>query len=99
MSRHDYPSGLPVEEQERIKNISDIYKIVTTKLTPISKSYPLYSTNAPRVEIMFPNDAILNFSNVILKAELTFWHKGNAAAGSVNDYVQVCTLLDMVLPH
>jgi hypothetical protein len=34
MSRRDYPSGLPVEVQERIKNISDIYKIVTTKLTP-----------------------------------------------------------------
>lgn len=88
MSRRDFPSGLPVEVQERIKNISDIYKIVTTKLTPISKSYPLYSTDAPRVEIMFPNDAVLNFNNAILEAELTFWHKGNAAAGSANNYVQ-----------
>jgi hypothetical protein len=37
---------------------------------------------------MFPNDAILNFNNAILEAELTFWHKGNAAAGSANNYVQ-----------
>jgi len=88
MSRRDYQSDLPVEVQERIKNISDIYKIVTTKLSPISKSYPLYSTDAPRVEIMFPNDAILNLNNAILEAELTFWHKGNAAAGSANNYVQ-----------
>ena len=88
MSRRDYKVDLPIEVQERIQNISDIYKIVTTKLTPISKSYPLYSTDAPRVEIMFPNDSILNFSNAILEAELTFWHKGNAAAGSANNYVQ-----------
>jgi hypothetical protein len=88
MSRRDYKVDLPIEVQERIQNISDIYKIVTTKLTPISKSYPLYSTDAPRVEIMFPNDAILNFNNAILEAELTFWHKGNAAAGSANNYVQ-----------
>ena len=66
MSRRDYKSDLPVEIAERIKNISDIYKIVTTKLTPISKSYPLYSTDAPRVEIMFPNDSILNFNNAII---------------------------------
>jgi len=88
MSRRDYKVDLPIEVQERIQNISDIYKIVTTKLTPISKSYPLYSTDAPRVEIMFPNDAILNFNNAVLEAELTFWHKGNAAAGSANNYVQ-----------
>ena len=88
MSRSQIKSDLPVEITERIKNISNIYKIVTTKLTPISKSYPLYSTDAPRVEIMFPNDSILNFNNAILEAELTFWHKGNAAAGSVNNYVQ-----------
>ncbi len=75
MSRRDYKSDLPVEIAERTKNISDIYKIVTTKLTPISKSYPLYSTDAPRVEFMFPNDSILNFNNAILEAELTFWHK------------------------
>ena len=88
MSRRDYKVDLPVEVQERIQNISDIYKIVTTKLTPISKSYPLYSTDAPRVEIMFPNDSILNFSNAILEAELTFWHKGNAGGNAVNNYVQ-----------
>ena len=69
MSRRDYKVDLPIEVQERIQNISDIYKIVTTKLTPISKSYPLLSTDAPRVEIMFPNDAILNFNNAILEAE------------------------------
>ena len=60
MSRRDYKVDLPVEVQERIQNISDIYKIVTTKLTPLSKSYPLLSTDSPRVEIMFPNDSILN---------------------------------------
>jgi hypothetical protein len=37
---------------------------------------------------MFPNDAVLNFSNAILEAELTFWHKCNAAGGSANNYVQ-----------
>jgi len=88
MSRAELSSNLPVEITERIKNIDNIYKIVNTKLTPISKSYPLVSSDAPRVEIYFPNDAILNFSNAILEAELTFWHKGNAAAGSANNYVQ-----------
>ncbi len=48
----------------------------------------MYSTDAPRIEIMFPNDAILNFNNAILEAELTFWHKGNGAGGSANNYVQ-----------
>jgi hypothetical protein len=37
MSRRDYKVDLPIEVQERIQNISDIYKIVTTKLTPIAK--------------------------------------------------------------
>jgi hypothetical protein len=35
MSLRDFPSGLPVEIQEHIKNISDVYKIVTTEFTPI----------------------------------------------------------------
>ena len=61
MSRSELTSNLPVEITERIKNIDNIYKIVNTKLTPISKSYPLVSSDAPRVEIYFPNDAILNF--------------------------------------
>ena len=88
MSRSEYTSNLPVEITERIKNIDNIYKIVNTKLTPISKSYPLVSSDAPRVEIYFPNDAILNFSNAVLEAELWFNHRGNAAAGSANNYVQ-----------
>ncbi len=96
MSQSQIQSDLPVEIAERIKNISNIYKIVTAKLTPISKSYPLYSTDVPRVEIMFPNDSFLNFSNAILEAELIFWHKGNAAAGSADNYVRSVTHQDMV---
>jgi len=88
MSRSEMSSNLPVEITERIKNIDNIYKIVNTKLTPISKSYPLVSSDAPRVEIYFPNDAILNFQNAILEAEILFNHRGNSAAGSANNYVQ-----------
>ena len=88
MSRAELSSNLPVEITERIKNIDNIYKIVNTKLTPISKSYPLLSSDAPRAEIYFPNDAILNFTNAILEAEIYFNHRGNAAAGSANNYVQ-----------
>jgi hypothetical protein len=88
MSRSELSSNLPVEITERIKNIDNIYKIVNTKLTPISKSYPLVSSDAPRVEIYFPNDAILNFQNAILEADIWFNHRGNTAAGSANNYVQ-----------
>lgn len=88
MSRSQLTSNLPVEITERIKNIDNIYKIVNTKLTPISKSYPLVSSDAPRVEIYFPNDAILNLTNAILEADIWFNHRGNAAAGSANNYVQ-----------
>jgi hypothetical protein len=48
----------------------------------------MISSDAPRCEIYFPNDAILNFSNAILEADITFNHRGNAAAGSANNYVQ-----------
>ena len=88
MSRAELSSNLPVEITERIKNIDNIYKIVNTKLTPINKSYPLVSSDAPRAEIYFPNDAILNFTNAILEAEIYFNHRGNAAGGSANNYVQ-----------
>ena len=88
MSRSEITSNLPVEITERIKNIDNIYKIVNTKLTPISKSYPMISSDAPRCEIYFPNDAILNFSNAILEADITFNHRGNAGAGAANNYVQ-----------
>ena len=88
MPRSEYTSNLPVEIQERIKNIDNIYKIVNTKLTPISKSYPLVSSDAPRAEIYFPNDAILNFKNAILEADIWFNHRGNAGANAVNNYVQ-----------
>jgi hypothetical protein len=77
MSRRELTSNLPVEITERIKNIDNIYKIVNTKLTPISKGYPLLSSDAPRVEIYFPNDAILNFSDAILEADILFNHRGN----------------------
>ena len=72
MSRSELSSNLSVEITERIKNIDNIYKIVNTKLTPISKSYPLVSSDAPRVEIYFHNDAILNFKNAILEADIWF---------------------------
>ena len=88
MARSQLTSNLLVEITERIKNIDNIYKIVNTKLTPISKSYPLVSSDAPRVEIYFPNDAILNFQNAILEAEILFNHRGNAGGGAANNYVQ-----------
>ena len=88
MSRSEFTSNLPVEITERIKNIDNIYKIVNTKLTPISKSYPLVSSDAPRVEIYFPNDAILNFDNAILEAEIYFNHRGNAGGTAANNYAQ-----------
>jgi hypothetical protein len=71
MSRSQIKSDLPVEISERVKNIDNLYKIHNTKLTPISRSYPLVSSDAPRVEIYFPNDAILNFRNAILEAEIS----------------------------
>ena len=58
MSRNSYPSKLPVEIQERIRNIENIYKIANVKLTPINKSYPLVSTESPRSEIYFPSDSV-----------------------------------------
>jgi hypothetical protein len=88
MPRSDYKSDLPVEITERIKNIDSIYKIVNTKLTPVSKSYPMISSDAPRVEIYFPNDAILNFKNAILEAEIWFNHLGNGGGTAANNYVK-----------
>ncbi len=88
MSRSELTSNLPVEITERIKNIDNIYKIVNTKLTPISKSYPLISSDAPRAEIYFPNDSILNLANAILEAEIKFNHQGNANGGAANNYVR-----------
>jgi hypothetical protein len=88
MSRAQIQSDLPVEIQERIRNIDNIYKIVNTKLTPINKSYPLVSSDAPRVEIYFPNDAILNIQNAILEAEIYFNHLGNGGATAANNYVK-----------
>ena len=87
MSRAELSSNLPVEITERIKNIDNIYKIVNTKLTPINKSYPLLSSDAPRAEIYFPNDAILNLTNAIIEAEIKFNHNGNTNGGA-NNYVQ-----------
>ncbi len=40
MSRIQIESVLPVEIYERVKNIDNIFKIVNTKLMPISTSYP-----------------------------------------------------------
>ena len=91
MSRAELSSNLPVEITERIKNIDNIYKIVNTKLTPINKSYPLLSSDAPRAEIYFPNDAILTLQNAILEADIKFNHQGNkngGANGGANNYVQ-----------
>jgi hypothetical protein len=52
MSRSQIKSDLPVEIADRVKNIDSIYKIVHTKLTPISKSYPLVSSDAPRLQML-----------------------------------------------
>ena len=86
--RTQYPSVLPVQITERIKNIQDIYKIANVKLTPVNKSYPLISTESPRTEIFFPSDAVLNLDNAILEADILIRHLGavNAAA---NNYKQV----------
>ena len=86
--RTQYPSVLPVQITERIKNIDNVYKINNIKLTPINKTYPLISTEAPRVEIYFPSDSVLNLENAILQANLTFNHLGNGAATAANNYVQ-----------
>lgn len=87
--RSQYPSVLPVEITERVKNIDNIYKIANIKLTPINKTYPLVSTEAPRVEIYFPSDSVLNLQNAILEANITFNHLGNGnAADRANNHVQ-----------
>jgi len=86
--RYQYPAGLPVQITERIKNIDNVYKINNIKLTPINKSYPLVSTEAPRCEIYFPSDSVLNLENAILQANITFNHLGNGGADRANNYVQ-----------
>ena len=86
--RSQYPAVLPVQITERIKNIDNVYKINNIKLTPINKSYPLVSTEAPRCEIYFPSDSVLNLENAILQANITFNHLGNGAAVAANNYVQ-----------
>jgi len=68
MSRSQYQSTLPVEIQERIRNIENIYKIANVKLTPVNKSYPLVSSESPRVEIYLPSDSVLDLENSILEA-------------------------------
>jgi len=88
--RTQYPSVLPVQITERIKNIQDIYKIANVKLTPVNKSYPLVSTESPRTEIFFPSDSVLNLENAILEADVLFKHAGNVAGGAgPNNYVQL----------
>ena len=86
--RSQYPAVLPVQITERIKNIDNVYKINNIKLTPINKSYPLVSTEAPRCEIYFPSDSVLNLENAILQANITFNHLGNGGADRPNNYVQ-----------
>lgn len=86
--RTAYPSVLPVEITERIKNIQDIYKIANVKLTPVNKSYPLVSSESPRIEIFFPSDSVLNLKNAILEAQITFNHLGNGGADRPNNYVR-----------
>jgi hypothetical protein len=88
--RTQYPSVLPVQITERIKNIQDIYKIANVKLTPVNKSYPLVSTESPRTEIFFPSDSVLNLDNAILEATLTFNHLGNnSTAAAPNTHYQL----------
>ncbi len=88
MSRSSYTSTLPVEINERIKNIDGIYKIANVKLTPVNKSYPLVSSESPRCEIYFPSDSVLNLANAILEAKIKFNQRGNSGANGANNYVQ-----------
>ena len=88
MSRSSYSSVLPVEVQERIKNIDNIYKISNVKLAPVNKSYPLVSSETPRAEIYFPSDSVFTFRNAILEAEIKFNHRGNADATAANNHTQ-----------
>jgi hypothetical protein len=88
MSRSQYTSVLPVEIQERIRNLDNIYKISNVKLTPVNKSYPLVSSESPRAEIYLPSDSVLNLANAILEAKIKFNHRGNAGANTANNYVQ-----------
>jgi len=88
MSRSSYSSVLPVEVQERIKNIDNIYKISNVKLAPVNKSYPLVSSETPRAEIYFPSDSVFTFRNAILEAEIKFNHRGNAGATAANNHTQ-----------
>lgn len=85
--RSQYPSVLPVQITERIKNIDNIYKINNIKLTPVNKT-TLVSTESPRCEIYFPSDSVLNLDNSILQANILFNHLGNGAATAPNNYVQ-----------
>lgn len=86
--RTQYPSVLPIQITERIKNIQDIYKIANIKLTPVNKSYPLVSSESPRVEIFFPSDSVLNMQNAVLEADITFNHLGNGGNDRANNHVQ-----------
>jgi hypothetical protein len=87
--RTQYPSVLPVQITERVKNVSDIYKIANVKLTPVNKSYPLISTESPRTEIFFPSDSVLNLDNAILEADVLFNHLGNSGANAPNNYARL----------
>ena len=71
--RTSYPNVLPVQITERIKNISDIYKIANIKLTPINKSYPhkyllefdgYYWDNTPRRSLYEKNECIVDVSEL-----------------------------------
>ena len=88
MSRSNYENKLPVEIQERVKNIDGIYKIANVKLTPVNKSYPLVSSESPRCEIYFPSDSVLNLANAILEAKVKFNQRGNAGGAAAGNYVQ-----------
>jgi len=87
--RTQYPSVLPVQITERIKNIQDIYKIANVKLTPVNKSYPLISTESPRTEIFFPSDSVLNLENAILEADIVFNHLGNSGGTAPSTYARL----------
>lgn len=88
MARSSYTSVLPIEINERIKNIDNIYKIANVKLTPVNKSYPLVSSESPRCEIYLPSDSVLNLQNAILEATIKFNQRGNGGATAAGNYVQ-----------
>ncbi len=72
--------------QKREKFIDNIFKIVNTKLTPVSKGYPLVSSDAPVLKFISLMMQF-KFSKRYLEAEIYFNHQGNTAGGAADNNV------------